>query len=242
MSEGATLQNMPELPEVETVRRGLEENLLGERLERALIRRHDLRIPIPDYFTKQIKGSCFQRFERIGKYILAYLDNGMVIIIHLGMSGRFSIKKNVLGSHGPHDHVVFFTQNGTVITFTDHRRFGLITVCSNNEVQFHPLLAKLGPDPFSDVFGDNYLSGKLTNIRKSIKAALLDQTIISGIGNIYACESLYYSGISPNRSTHTIKGNRANKLVIAIRSVLSEAIEAGGCSLRDYQKADGEMG
>jgi len=242
MSEGATLQNMPELPEVETVRRGLEEHLLGQRLNRVLIRRHKLRIPIPDNFIERIKGSCFDRFDRVGKYILAYLDNGMVIIIHLGMSGRFSIERDALAPKGPHDHVVFYTHDGAITTFTDHRRFGLITLCSGNEVQFHPLLAKLGPDPFSDVFDGNFLSKKLVNKKKSIKVALLDQTIISGLGNIYACEALYYSGISPNRSTHTIKGKRAKRLAIAIRTVLSKAIIAGGSSLRDHKKTDGEMG
>jgi len=233
---------MPELPEVETVCRGLEEHLLGRRLGRTLIRRSDLRIPIPDHFTKVTKGACFKRFERIGKYILAYLDNGMVIIIHLGMSGRFSIKKDVKDSHGPHDHVVFYTYDGSVIRFTDHRRFGLITLCSSNEVKFHPLLAKLGPDPFSNLFNGNFLSERLANTRRSIKAALLDQTIVSGLGNIYVCESLYYSGISPNRHAHTIKNNRANRLATAICSVLSKAIEAGGSSLQDYKQTDGEMG
>ena len=242
MPEGATLQNMPELPEVETVRRGLEARLLGQQLERVLVRRPTLRIPIPEHFTERVKGCCFQNFKRIGKYILAYLDNGMVIIFHLGMSGHFSIKNNAIVSLGPHDHVVFYTHDGTVTIFTDHRRFGLITLCSSNEVQFHPLLAKLGPDPFSDVFDSNFLEKRLMNIKKSIKAALLDQTIISGLGNIYACEALYYSGISPNRSTHTIKGKRAISLAKAILAVLSNAIEAGGSSLRDYQKADGEMG
>jgi formamidopyrimidine-DNA glycosylase len=233
---------MPELPEVETIRRGLEARLLGQRVARAEARRANLRIALPDRFAERLQGRRFERFERRGKYILAYLDDGAVLIIHLGMSGRFTLDDSGRTPDGPHDHVVFFMANGTIATYTDPRRFGLITLCSETEVETHRLLANMGPDPLGNAFNGPFLAARLAGKRSPIKAALLDQKIVAGLGNIYVCEALYHARISPKRSAHTVQGGRAERLTAAIREVLDKALRAGGSSLRDYVQASGEMG
>ena len=233
---------MPELPEVETVRRGLEERLLGRRVTRAETRRKNLRIPLPERFAERMEGRCFERLDRVGKYILAYLDDGTVLIIHLGMSGRFTLEENGKSPEGRHDHVVFFMEDGTVATYCDPRRFGLITLCREEEVASHRLLANMGPDPLGNEFNGPFLAGRLAGKRSPIKAALLDQKIVAGLGNIYVCEALYYAGISPKRSAHTVQGARAERLATAIRQVLDKALAAGGSSLRDYVQTNGELG
>ena len=233
---------MPELPEVETVRRGLEKRLLGQRVAYAEARRQALRIPLPKDFAARMKGRRFERLERRGKYILAYLDNRTVLIVHLGMSGRFTLGDAGALPDGPHDHVVFRMEDGTVATYNDPRRFGLMTLCSDTEVDEHRLLASMGVDPLGNMFNGPYLASRLKGRRSPIKAALLDQKTVAGLGNIYVCEALYGAGISPRRSAHTVQGGRAERLADAIRKTLDSALQAGGSSLRDYVQANGELG
>lgn len=233
---------MPELPEVETVRRGLEKRLLGQRVAYAEARRQTLRIPLPEDFAARMTGRRFERLERRGKYILAYLDNRTVLIVHLGMSGRFTLGDAGALPNGPHDHVVFRMEDGTVATYNDPRRFGLMTLCSDTEVDEHRLLASMGVDPLGNMFNGPYLASRLKGRRSPIKAALLDQKTVAGLGNIYVCEALYGAGISPRRSAHTVQGGRAERLAAAIRKTLDSALQAGGSSLRDYVQANGELG
>jgi len=233
---------MPELPEVETVRRGLEKRLLGQRVAYAEARRQTLRIPLPEDFAARMTGRRFERLERRGKYILAYLDNRTVLIVHLGMSGRFTLGDAGALPDGPHDHVVFRMEDGTVATYNDPRRFGLMTLCSDTEVDEHRLLASMGVDPLGNMFNGPYLASRLKGRRSPIKAALLDQKTVAGLGNIYVCEALYGAGISPRRSAHTLQGGRAERLAAAIRKTLDSALQAGGSSLRDYVQANGELG
>ena len=233
---------MPELPEVETVRRGLEKRLLGQRIAYAETRRQTLRIPLPHNFAARMTGRRFERLERRGKYILAYLDNRDVLIVHLGMSGRFTLGEAGALPEGPHDHVVFRMADGTIATYADPRRFGLMTLCLESEVEDHRLLAKMGPDPLGNAFNGPSLAARLAGKNSPIKAALLDQRIVAGLGNIYVCEALFGAGISPRRSAHTVQGAHAERLVASIRQVLDRALQAGGSSLRDYVQASGELG
>ena len=233
---------MPELPEVETVRRGLEKRLLGQRVAYAEARRQTLRIPLPEDFAARMTERRFERLERRGKYILAYLDNRTVLIVHLGMSGRFTLGDAGALPDGPHDHVVFRMEDGTVATYNDPRRFGLMTLCRDSEVDEHRLLASMGVDPLGNMFNGPYLASRLKGRRSPIKAALLDQKTVAGLGNIYVCEALYGAGISPRRSAHTLQGGRAERLAAAIRKTLDSALQAGGSSLRDYVQANGELG
>lgn len=233
---------MPELPEVETVRRGLEKRLLGQRVAYAEARRQTLRIPLPEDFAARMTGRRFERLERRGKYILAYLDNRTVLIVHLGMSGRFTLGDAGALPDGPHDHVVFRMEDGTVATYNDPRRFGLMTLCSDTEVDEHRLLASMGVDPLGNMFNGPYLASRLKGRRSPIKAALLDQKTVAGLGNIYVCEALYGAGISPRRSAHRVQGGGAERLAAAIRKTLDSALQAGGSSLRDYVQANGELG
>ena len=233
---------MPELPEVETVRRGLEKRLLGQRVAYAEARRQTLRIPLPEDFAARMTERRFERLERRGKYILAYLDNRTVLIVHLGMSGRFTLGDAGALPDGPHDHVVFRMEDGTIATYNDPRRFGLRTLCSDTGVDEHRLLASMGVDPLGNMFNGPYLASRLKGRRSPIKAALLDQKTVAGLGNIYVCEALYGAGISPRRSAHTVQGGRAERLAAAIHKTLDSALQAGGSSLRDYVQTNGELG
>lgn len=235
---------MPELPEVETVRRGLEGVLVGKRIVRLEQRRPDLRIPLPENFPGRVEGRRVVALERRAKYMLARLDDNQVWLIHLGMSGRMGI---LPAGHnhppvGPHDHVIFETEDGVMVRFTDARRFGLMTLCSAAELAEHPLLKGLGPEPLGTDFTGARLAAALAGKRTPIKSAILDQRVVAGIGNIYACESLYYAGLSPRRSAHTVQGDRAQRLVVAIKQVLTAAIAAGGSTLRDHIQPSGELG
>tara|TARA_Y100001960_G_scaffold330653_1_gene425268 strand:+ start:296 stop:1123 length:828 start_codon:yes stop_codon:yes gene_type:complete len=232
---------MPELPEVETVCRGLRSRLLGRRIVHAEVRRPDLRIPFPENFAERLIGRRIDSIERRAKYILGGLDNGIVLICHLGMSGRLLISDVPLGSR-PHDHVFIKFEDNLSVVMQDVRRFGLMTLASETEIVTHPLLANLGPEPLSDEFDGAYLSRALKNRRTPIKAALLDQRIVAGVGNIYACEALYHAGVSPRRLAASVFGRRAERLVPALKSVLKNAIEAGGSTLRDFVQASGELG
>ena len=249
---------MPELPEVETVRRGLEGAFVGNVITQVDQRRPDLRFPFPRGFAARLAGRTTIALHRRAKYLVAELDDGTGLIMHLGMSGRFTVyapqghvlRPGVFTHHvtangleiGPHDHVVFDFEDGLRVVFSDHRRFGLMTLHPFKDLSAHKLFTAIGVEPLSEDLTPSYLDQKLSGKRTPIKSALLDQKIIAGIGNIYACEALFYAGISPRRSSHTIPGKRSTRLVDSIRSVLSQAIEAGGSSLRDYAQADGELG
>lgn len=233
---------MPELPEVETVCRGLAARLEGRTLVRVEQRRPDLRIPFPPRFAARLTGRRVARIGRRGKYILAFLEGGLVLIAHLGMSGRLTLTEAPAPAPGAHDHVILETDDGTIVTFRDHRRFGLMTLCDEAGLESHPLLAGLGPEPLGNEFNGPALSRALDGRRTSIKAALLDQRVVAGLGNIYVCEALYRARVSPRRLARSVPGARAERLARAVREVLADAIAAGGSSISDYVQADGELG
>ncbi len=233
---------MPELPEVETVRRGLLPVLEGHILARVVARRPDLRFPIPDGFGQQLTGRRVTRLDRRAKYLLIHFDSGTVLIWHLGMSGRVLIFEQDAPPEERHDHIIFETDAGAVIRFNDTRRFGFVDLVDGNGLEAHPMIAKLGPEPLDESFDAQALARRLKDRKTPIKAALLDQTVVAGLGNIYVSEALFYAGISPRRSAGTIQGGRAVKLVTAIKKVLKAAIAAGGSSLRDHRQPNGELG
>src|SRR5436190_15247577 len=232
---------MPELPEVETIRRGLALRISGRQIMRAELRRPDLRRPFPPMLATRLEGARIGGLSRRGKYILVELDATGLLLLHLGMSGRITAAGPELPPE-KHDHVILTLDDGTVVRFNDPRRFGLIDYLERGAAGIHPLLAGMGPEPleagFDGAYLDHALAGKLT----PIKAALLDQHIVAGLGNIYVCEALFRAGLSPRRLAATVLGARAQRLAASIRAVLGEAIEAGGSSLRDYVQANGELG
>jgi formamidopyrimidine-DNA glycosylase len=234
-------RTMPELPEVETIRRGLMMKITGRRIVRAELRRPDLRRPFPPELAARLEGARIGALGRRGKYILIELDTDGLLLLHLGMSGRVTTGTGALPP-APHDHVVLTLDDDTVIRFNDPRRFGLIDYLRRGEAARHPLLSGLGPEPLEPGFDGAYLATKLAGKSTPIKTALLDQRIVAGLGNIYVCEALYRAGLSPRRLASSIGRRRADRLAAAIRSVLAEAIAAGGSSLRDYVQADGELG
>lgn len=233
---------MPELPEVETVRRGLEPVMTGRRFARVEARRPDLRIPIPPDLSARLEGRRVQALRRRAKYLLADIEGGETLILHLGMAGRLYIHADGAPVPGPHDHVVFTMEDGAVIRLNDARRFGMVTLAPTDSLNSHPLLAGLGPEPLGNALNGPSLAAALAGKRTPIKAALLDQRVVAGLGNIYVCEALYYAGLSPRRSAATVQGKRAERLAGAIRRVLEKAIAAGGSSLRDYVQPSGELG
>ena len=232
---------MPELPEVETIRRGLVLRISGRRIVRAELRRPDLRRPFPPMLAARLTGAQIGALSRRGKYILIELDETGLLLLHLGMSGRITAG----GPETPeakHDHVVLALDDGTVVRFNDARRFGTLDYLARGTEGAHPLLAGLGPEPLEPGFDGAYLDRALAGKLTPIKAALLDQRIVAGLGNIYVCEALYRAGVSPRRLAATVVGAPARRLAAAIREVLEEAIAAGGSSLRDYVQANGELG
>ncbi len=238
---------MPELPEVETVRRGLQPHLEGARILRAEARRPDLRWPLPPDLVQVLTGARVTGLRRRSKYILADLEDRGSLLLHLGMSGRMLIEDEAQGAfhRDPailprHDHVVFWTERGTRITFNDARRFGMVDLIAPGAM--HPLLAQLGPEPLSDEFTPEILGRAFDGRRAPVKAALLDQRIVAGLGNIYVSEALHRAGIDPRRAAGRIGAGRLSALVCHIRDVLVEAIAAGGSSLRDHRQATGELG
>ena len=233
---------MPELPEVETVRRGLEAALAGHVVARARRRRADLRRPLPRDLNRRLEGRRLDRIGRRGKYLLFHFEGGTVLIAHLGMSGRFLIHTPPAPEPGRHDHVIIETVHGPVLTFNDARRFGLMALAREDALGAHPLLRGLGPEPLDRDFDGATLGAVLRGRRTAIKAALLDQRVIAGLGNIYACEALFRARLSPRRTADSVRGMRASRLAAAIRSVLEAAIAAGGSSLRDYVQVSGELG
>ncbi len=235
---------MPELPEVETVRRGLAAVWEGRRLRRVSLRRAGLRQPFPPLFAERLSDRRIDRVGRRAKYLLVSLEGGLTLIAHLGMSGRMVIRPAdaAPAEPGPHDHVLFETDEGIGVTFTDPRRFGLMTLCDEADPAAHPLLAGLGPEPLENGFTPTGLGKALAGRAAPIKTVLLDQTVVAGLGNIYVCESLFRAGISPQRPAGDLTRREVARLVPAIRDVLAEAIEAGGSSLRDHVRPDGELG
>ncbi len=256
---------MPELPEVETVRRGLEPSMAGRVIDRLEVRRPDLRFPFPKGFTRKVSGQKVISLSRRAKYLLIHLASGDVVLSHLGMSGRFTIcppegTTNVPGvftqdgttaaadGTGKHDHVVFHMEEGTRIIYSDHRRFGYMDLIAEAALPHSKHLSALGPEPNGNAFSAQSLADALRGKKTPIKSALLDQRVVAGLGNIYVCEALYRAHISPRRTAATVAGKgpkpalRAERLAPMIRDVINEAIEAGGSTLRDYAQADGELG
>jgi len=240
---------MPELPEVETVLRGLAPVLEGRTIVKAKVNRPDLRWPFPENMAGRISGQKISKLWRRSKYILADLSSGESLLVHLGMSGRILISGDPLGTFvhdhpaaQKHDHVVFDIDNGARVTFNDPRRFGAMDLLSTDGADHHPLLRDIGPEPLSNAFNETYLIERLKGKKSAIKSVLLDQKIVAGLGNIYVCEALYRAGISPKRLAGKTAQKRLAALVPIIRQVLDEAINAGGSSLRDFRQADGELG
>ncbi|MCB1343367.1 MAG: bifunctional DNA-formamidopyrimidine glycosylase/DNA-(apurinic or apyrimidinic site) lyase [Pseudooceanicola sp.] len=240
---------MPELPEVETVRRGLAPVMEGQVIARAEVNRADLRWPFPERMAQRLTGRRIERLGRRSKYLMADLDSGETLLMHLGMSGRMTVSGDPLGvfthEHAmpeKHDHVVFHMENGARIVFNDPRRFGAMDLMETARAGEHRLIAVLGPEPLGNDFHEDHLVAAFRGKDTPVKAALLDQGIVAGLGNIYVCEALYRAGISPRRKAGQIAAARVAGLVPVIRQVLGEAIEAGGSSLRDYRRADGELG
>jgi formamidopyrimidine-DNA glycosylase len=232
---------MPELPEVETVRRGLERKIGGRRILSVQLNRADLRRPVPASLAKRLEGARIGAIDRRGKYLLVGLDADGLLLVHFGMSGRV-VAGGVDLPAARHDHLVLIFDDGTVVRFNDPRRFGLIDYLVRGEERRHPLLRTLGREPLEPGFDGRYLSAAFAHRSMAIKPALLDQRIIAGLGNIYACEALYRANLSPRRRAGALGEARAERLAAAIRAVLEEAIASGGSSLRDYVQVDGELG
>ncbi len=252
---------MPELPEVETVRRGLEAAMDGERITRVDVRRPDLRWPLAKDFAQRLRGKRVTGLGRRAKYLLADLSSGDVLIVHLGMSGSFHVfvgdkpDNKRLGryyhersKHLAHDHVVFHLASGASVTFNDPRRFGSMKLVARKELDHEPLLRGLGPEPLGNAFDAAMLASACQGKKTSLKAALLDQRVVAGLGNIYVCEALHRAHLSPKRQASTLAGrngaanDRAARLVDGIKLVLTQAIKDGGSSLRDHRLTDGELG
>ncbi|MFB9148518.1 bifunctional DNA-formamidopyrimidine glycosylase/DNA-(apurinic or apyrimidinic site) lyase [Roseovarius ramblicola] len=240
---------MPELPEVETVRRGLAPVMEGHVIARARINRPDLRWPFPPDMAARLTGARVLALRRRSKYLLADLSTGETLLVHLGMSGRMLVSGAPVGrfvhdhpAPGKHDHVILDMETGARITFNDPRRFGAMDLMPTDAVEAHPLLARLGPEPLGNGFHEGHLAAALAGRRTPVKSALLDQRIVAGLGNIYVCEALYRARISPRRLAGNVGQRRVGRLVPVIRDVLRDAIAAGGSSLRDYRQADGELG
>ena len=240
---------MPELPEVETVRRGLTPAMEQQVIVQADVNRPDLRWPFPDNMSERLTGRTVLRLRRRSKYVLADLSSGETLLIHLGMSGRMLISGDPLGQFvhehpapEKHDHVVFHMGNGARVTFNDPRRFGAMDLLDTATAEKHKLLAALGPEPLGNDFNESVLITAFENKKSPVKTALLDQGIVCGLGNIYVCEALFRAGIAPTRLAKDLTKKRVRSLVPIIRDVLSEAIESGGSSLKDFRQADGELG
>jgi formamidopyrimidine-DNA glycosylase len=240
---------MPELPEVETVRRGLEPVLSGRTILRVEARRPDLRWPLPPDLGPRLTGARVTALRRRSKYLLVDLDSGETMILHLGMSGRILVSgaqvgrfHHELASPGKHDHVVLDVEGGARVVFNDARRFGSIDLAPTRALDGHRLLAGLGPEPLGNGFHAGWLGARLAGRFTPVKAALLDQRLVAGLGNIYVCEALWRAGVSPLRLAGAIAEPEVARLVTAVRTVLDDAIAAGGSSLRDYRQADGELG
>lgn len=251
---------MPELPEVETVRRGLEPVMAGMRLAKVEQRRPDLRFPFPERFVKRAQGRKVMRLGRRAKYLIAELDSDEALIMHLGMSGRFTIEvpdkansspgrfAHAFAPSAPHDHVVFHLENGARVTYNDPRRFGFMDLVASTDLETCKHFAQMGIEPLGNELNADYLAERASGRTTDLKAFLLDQRHIAGLGNIYVCEALHRARLSPRRLAGTLASKKskptvkAERLVPHIRDVLNDAIAAGGSTLRDYRAADGALG
>jgi formamidopyrimidine-DNA glycosylase len=250
---------MPELPEVETVRRGLQPVMEGFRIVKMEVRRKDLRFPFQPDFVARLAGQTVTGLGRRAKYLMADLASGDVLLMHLGMSGSFRVVKDddasapgqfhhPRGKDGAHDHVVFHMSSGAAIVFNDPRRFGYMKIIARGAIDDEPLLSGLGPEPLGNEFDASMLARSCANKKTSLKAALLDQRVVAGLGNIYVCEALFRAQLSPRRLAATLATKKAEptdhakRLVTAIHAVLNQAIKAGGSSLRDHRQTSGELG
>ena len=250
---------MPELPEVETVRRGLQPVMEGAKIVKAEARRADLRFPFQPDFVKRLQGQTVTGLGRRAKYLMADLGSGDVLLMHLGMSGSFRVQKpdeartpgefhHPRGKDAAHDHVVFHMSSGADVVFNDPRRFGYMKIIARGAIDEEPLLRGLGPEPLGNAFDAAMLARSCAGKKTSLKAALLDQRVVAGLGNIYVCEALYRARLSPRRLAATLANRKAEptdharRLVDAIHAVLNQAIEAGGSSLRDHRQTSGELG
>ena len=259
---------MPELPEVETVRRGIAPAMEGRRFLHVEAKRPDLRFPLPEKFASRLEGRTLTQLARRGKYLIGRLDDGALLIMHLGMSGRFVVEMpdtpdtpdreatrpgafhldTGANAHALHEHIIFRMEGGGVVRYSDPRRFGFMTIEETGDEGQNQFLRVLGPEPLEKAFKPSVLAAGLHKRKSPIKTALLDQAVVAGLGNIYVCEALFRSGISPKRVAATLvkqsgePTDRLKKLHKAIREVLNEAIEAGGSSLRDHAQADGSLG
>jgi formamidopyrimidine-DNA glycosylase len=253
------MPRMPELPEVETVRRGLQPVMEGSKIVKAEARRKDLRFPFQKDFVARLEGQTVTGLGRRAKYLMADLESGDVLLMHLGMSGSFRVTKDddhktpgqfhhPRGEDRAHDHVVFHMSSGAAVIFNDPRRFGYMKIIARKALDDEPLLKGLGPEPLGNEFDAKMLAQSCANKKTSLKAALLDQRVVAGLGNIYVCEALFRSQLSPRRLAATLadkKGqptDHARRLVDAIHAVLNQAIKAGGSSLRDHRQTSGELG
>jgi formamidopyrimidine-DNA glycosylase len=260
---------MPELPEVETVRRGLEPVLVGSRVQRLDQRRPDLRFPLPERFAARVEGRTILSLSRRAKYLQARLDSGETLVMHLGMTGRFTVSPppavntpsplgerrsefaafaHPAGGVAAHDHVILHLSTGASVTYNDARRFGFMLLIPDTELERHPLFVNLGVEPLGNELHSDYLAFMASGRRSDLKAFLMDQRIVAGLGNIYVCEALHRAQLDPGRSAACLAlksgrpSPRATRLVPAIRTVLEAAIAAGGSTLRDYRHADGALG
>ncbi len=240
---------MPELPEVETVRRGLAPIMEGRDIADVRLNRADLRFPFPPQFAERVTGQRVERLGRRAKFLCAQLSGGDMLVMHLGMSGRFTIDDHQAGNFHHraggdprHDHVIFTMSSDARVIYNDPRRFGFMELWPGPDLSQYARLRGLGPEPLSNSFHAGYLAGALAGRNTPIKAALLDQRIVAGLGNIYVCEALFRARISPRRRAGSVKGQRAARLAEAINAVIAEAISAGGSSLRDFAAADGALG
>lgn len=232
---------MPELPEVETVARGLSKVLEGKRIARALVRRPDLRRPFPEGLARHLKGKTILRIDRRAKYVLVHLSADLVLLIHLGMSGRILLGSGA-APKGKHAHFAIETEDRAYACLEDPRRFGCVDLAREDELDHHPLLAGLGPEPFDPALDAKGFHQRLVRKRGPVKVALLDQALIAGVGNIYASESLFRSKILPMRPADSLSPTESRILLANLRAVLSEAIASGGSTLRDHVRPDGELG
>ena len=240
---------MPELPEVETVRRGLENHLLGRTIERVELRRPDLRFPFPPGFATSISGRAVESVDRRAKYLLIRLGGGLTWMCHLGMTGRWTLlgANSIEADDGPHDWVVAHLDDGGKAVFSDHRRFGFMDAFETSEQGQNKFLAKLGPEPTPDYLTPMDLADGLRGRRTPMKTALLDQATVAGLGNIYVCEILFRSGISPRRSAYSVAGKsgvtrRVERVTANTHDVITEAIDAGGSTISDFVNVEGDLG
>jgi formamidopyrimidine-DNA glycosylase len=234
---------MPELPEVETVCRGMDKAIRGRRIVEAKIHREGLRVPFPPGLARKLAGREVLKCRRRAKYIVVDLDRDLALIIHLGMSGQiFLVPPGQAFTPRKHDHLVLTFDNGSILAFNDARRFGIVLLLTREEFKTHNTFRALGPEPLERGFNGKVLAETLKGRKSDIKAALMDQRTVAGLGNIYVSEALFYAGISPRRQAGTVRGDTALKLAAAIKKVLQAAIKAGGSTLKDYRQADGELG